>query len=682
MGTFWIVLAVIELLVIIAGVVIWLLGKKKNDAMVDNARQLAKGKLNLDDIPTSGNNSSEDVIANGLNLIKSNMLTFVESTKQNTVVLSDAIDRLTENMKANQEGTEMIANNTISVEERTSRQLEMVDDNKKVMESNSDQLNEIGNSMTEIGDLLGETAQMSNSGMESLDGYNKEMDIVSEDLNNINETLVKFNDQIQKVYEVGDFIVDISTQLKLLSFNASIEAARAGETGRGFAVVAGEMTGMSEQTKEGMDRISTILSEIMTSSSHVTESINKVTESFNNSKATFAEVNSSFRAIYSNSTQIQTKITDINKMFTVMEDNFEHSIDIADQLYESAKDINDTTQDIAAVSQEVTAEATQIGENTAALDDMLKGIRKLIGRFDTGVMPENNRSGKEIKIAMLSMNDNDFWYGVKRGANYAVKELAPFRTKVTFIPIMPAEGDDDEKVRGYIRDLIDQKYDAIIYPGFLGGVENVLEQARSKGVKLMTFNCDCANTKLRMACLKSDSIAQGALAAKSAAELIGKSGTVGILMGSDTIIGNVERRKGFIDTLGKYKSIKLAGEISVKDDGDDVYKKTKDFLSKNSDVQILFLTNGFPEDAARAVVDAGRKGKTKIVGFDLNPGLFPYIKNGAVGSIISQDSFGQGHDPIVLMYNHIAANTPFPGETISCRASVADASNIDELIEA
>ena len=56
MGTFWIILAVIELLVIIAGVVVWLLGKKKNDAMVDSARLLAKGKLNIDDSPTSVNN--------------------------------------------------------------------------------------------------------------------------------------------------------------------------------------------------------------------------------------------------------------------------------------------------------------------------------------------------------------------------------------------------------------------------------------------------------------------------------------------------------------------------------------------------------------------------------------------------------------------------------------------------
>ena len=58
-----------------------------------------------------------------------------------------------------------------------------------------------------------------------------------------------------------------------------------------------------------------------------------------------------------------------------------------------------------------------------------------------------------------------------------------------------------------------------------------------------------------------------------------------------------------------------------------------------------------------------------------------YIKNGSIGTIISQDSFGQGHDPIAMMYNHIVDRKPFPAEVISCRASVADASNIDDLIE-
>lgn len=681
MTVFWIVIAVIELIIIICGIVFSVINKKNQSVMVDNAQQLVKGRLNIDDIPVNGNKSNLDIVSSGLNLIKSNLLTFIEATKQNTVVLSDAIDRLSSNMEANLVGSKKIAKNTLRVEERTAKQLEMVQDNMAVIESNSAQIEEIGESMKLIAEMLKDTANISTEGMSNLEGYANEMDAVSKDLNNINSTLNRFNDQIQKVYEVGDFIVGISNQLKLLSFNASIEAARAGQAGKGFAVVADEMTDMSEQTRDGMERINAILSDIMQSSSGVTESIAKCTDTYNNSKSTFGEVTRSFTTINTNSIETQDKVNKISDMFTVMEGNSEQSKSLATQLYEAAHDINEMTGEIASISQEVSAEATQLGDNTVALDGMLAGIQRLLRRFDTGVLPTRNKPSKEIKIAMLSMFDNDFWYGVKRGANYALKELAELNAKVKFVPLIAGDTDFDEMVRGNIRSLIADGYDAIIYPGFLGGLDSVLEQAKAKGIKLMTFNCDCANPSLRLACLKSDSISQGEMAAKAAADLIGKNGQVGILMGDPSVIGNVERKQGFIDKISKYKGIKISGEVVVDDDGDDVYKKTKAWLEKDSTVQILFLTNGFPEDAARAVVDAKRSGKTMIIGFDLNPALFPYIKNGSIGTIISQDSFGQGHDPIVMMYNHIVDRKPFPAEVISCRASVADASNIDDLIE-
>ena len=681
MMTFWIVIAIIECLVIIGGVAVFFIRKRKQANMAENAQQIVKGKLNIDDIAVSSNKNDLDVMASGLNLIKSNLLTFIESTKQNTVVISDAVERLTASMKANQLGTEQIARNTMSVEEKTTEQLDMVQDNMAVIESNSAQLDEISNYVLNIKQMLEEMTKISHTGISDLEGYARQMDFVSKDLNNINDTLNQFNEQIKNVYTVGDFIVGISNQLKLLSFNASIEAARAGQAGKGFAVVADEMTQMSEQTKEGMDRISSILADIMHSSSSVTSSIVKCTETFNTSKQAFSEVNKSFRTINRNTSDIQNKIIEMNSMFDVMEGNAEHSKDIAVKLYDAAHDINEMTGEIASVSQEVTAEATMIGENTMALDGMLSGIQKLLLRFDTGVLPTYTKHEKKIKIAMLSMYDNDFWYGVKRGANYALKELESFNALVRFIPLLPGNGDFDEMVRNNIKSLINEDFDAIIYPGFLGGVDQVLDQARSKGIKLMTFNCDCNDTSKRVACVKSDSISQGEMAAKAAADLISKTGTVGILMGNPTVIGNVERKRGFADAIAKYKAIKVAGEVTVLDDGEDVYKKTKDWLQKNKDIQVLFLTNGFPEDAARAVVDAGAKGKTKVVGFDLTPALFPYIKNGVIGTIISQDSFGQGHDPIVLMYNYLVDKKPFENDTISCRASVANASNIDDLIE-
>ena len=235
MIVFWIIVSAIELLVIIAGTVFLMIDRKEKKVLSENARLLSRGKLNIDDIPVKGSVRDSDVIASSLNLIRSNLLSFIESTKQNTVILSDAVEKLSTSMRTNTEGNEHIANNTISVGERTEKQLEMVRDNISVVENNAQKLEEIASSMEEITQLLEKTAGISDSGIESLEGYNREMDVVSTDLNDINETLTRFNEQIRKVYEVGDFIIDISDQLKLLSFNASIEAARAGETGRGFA---------------------------------------------------------------------------------------------------------------------------------------------------------------------------------------------------------------------------------------------------------------------------------------------------------------------------------------------------------------------------------------------------------------------------------------------------------------
>ena len=411
---FLIVIAIIELLVIVAGILYWKRTISRQQVLVDNAAQLVKGKLDIDDIPISGKGDNTEVIASGFNSIKANLLTFVETTKQNVVVLSDAVDMLTNSMRANQTGNEQIANNTMEVDEKTIRQLELVQDNLSVVEENAVSMEEAIKQMEIITDMLKETASVSSSGMGNLEGYAKDMEIVSDDLNAINITLTEFNDDIKKVSEVGDFIIGISNQLKLLSFNASIEAARAGQAGKGFAVVADEMTGMSEKTKEGMDRISSILSGITESSASVAQSIAKCTDTYNKSKETFEEVNTSFRAINAHATDIQGKIVDINRMFGVIASNAEKSKNVAENLHDTARNISEKTSEIASVSQEVTAKSLQIGSNTEALSDMVDSIRRMLKRFDTGMVPSEQGKGKSVKIALIAMADNEFWYGVRR----------------------------------------------------------------------------------------------------------------------------------------------------------------------------------------------------------------------------------------------------------------------------
>ena len=207
-----------------------------------------------------------------------------------------------------------------------------------------------------------------------------------------------------------------------------------------------------------------------------------------------------------------------------------------------------------------------------------------------------------------------------------------------------------------------------------------MTRARDEGIKLMTFNCDSENKMLREACFWADSFSQGVVAGKAAAEAVNKEGTVGILMGRTNVLGNVDRNRGFRDYLRNIKGVKIAEEVSVDDDANDVYTKTVEWLGREKDIKVLFLTNGFLEAAARAIVDAGMEGQTSVIGFDICPELIPYVQSGVIYTVINQDAFGQGHDPIVYMYNHVVDNVPYPSEYISARSSIVDKRNVSDLL--
>lgn len=648
--------------------------------IVEASSKIVHGKLNVDDIKVGERKNTSNIIGGSVNAIKSNLMTFVEATKGNVITLSDAIDVLLKSADANQMGNEQIAKGVTNVAEKTTEQFELVKDNLELIEANNAQMADAENSVQSVQTMLNATVSNCQEGVAHLEGYERDMGEMSNELSNIDQILTGFNADIKKIEEVGDFIINISNQLKLLALNASIEAARAGQAGKGFSVVADEMNEMSSKTKDGIEVINNIVREIIESSEQVNESIRACVETYNKSTGAFEQVNSSFRSIDKQSGEIRNMMAEVSKKFDVMANNTVETKDKATRLFDTSQAISESTSEMAAVSQEVAAESNQIAAHTEKLGNMLKGIQGLLGQYNTAIVPTTKKRSKPVKLMLFSMYDNEFWYGVGRGANYAAKELEAVGGVAEYVPIIPtAENGMGDQVIGAMERAINGGFDGVIFPGWMD-MQGYGVKAVERGLKVMVYNSDCPPEIERVACLCPDPTEPGRISAQAVAKNLGKKGKVAVLHGDLEVATNSERIESFKSELKKYKGIEIVDEILVVDNEEDVYSKAMECLRNHKDVQALFITNGFPCVVAKAIEDSKMVGKVQIYAFDPDPEVNANIKKGIVACAVGQDSFGQGHDPVIWLYNHLAGGEPFPSDIIHCRVSVVDRSNVDSLI--
>ncbi len=659
--------------VLIAVLLILILRFFKAISLVDhNANILSQGKLNISDIITDKTKGLETLTI-AFNDMKRNLLSFIESTKSNVIILSDAVDKVTKSLDMSYKGNEHIASNMNTVAEKAQEQLKIVKDTLERIQEVSVRTNSITTSLANIEDFVENTVQMAEAGSGHLDKYNEQMDVISTNLTDTASFIDNLNTHLKEIDQVNGLIINITEQLKLLSLNSAVEAARAGEAGRGFVVVAQEMNKLSAATRDSIGQINKLLTNILSSNAKVSDSIGNCLNSFNISKEIFGSVKDSFYTINKNANILNEDMKKVYEESRLIDENTKGINERGLTLHDASNEISSITQDVAAVTEEELAENEEINNQALSLQNMLSSIERLLKRYKTSVVPVSQTSQKRLKIAMLSPLDHPFWQGVRQGALYAQNELKAKNVDVEYIGFDRV----DDRFNNTFREKIDAGYDGIIGPGFISGIEEHVAAAGRKNIPVIAFNCDFKEGTKRLSYFGPDITASGTMAGELIAKASDGEGEYAIIRGSLTTSINQVRRDAVTELLSKKKKIKLVAELEAELSDDVVYKSTKETLGKFPNIKVLVIFNGGIPGAARAIKELNMVGKTKIVCFDYDNAVIDLIKEGIVFAAMGQDPFGQGHDPIISLYNYLVAGEK-PESTMYTRTEIIDIRSVNE----
>ena len=176
------------------------------------------------------------------------------------------------------------------------------------------------------------------------------------------EVAVENSRSVDKINELTNEILGISSQTNLLALNASIEAARAGEAGRGFAVVADEIRDLAERSKNTANNIQQI-------SGLVTEAVEELAE---NANGMLLFIDGTVIADYD-------KLVDVANQYYADADKLDSMMDVIEgksvELENNITSINEGIDGINTAVEESAQGITMVADNTSSLVDMLGSIR-------------------------------------------------------------------------------------------------------------------------------------------------------------------------------------------------------------------------------------------------------------------------------------------------------------------
>ncbi|SDF87211.1 methyl-accepting chemotaxis protein [Thermoanaerobacter thermohydrosulfuricus] len=292
----------------------------------------------------------------------------INAEKQSEEVMNYAVnirnksEENTMNITSSKQGLEDLVNGINIISENINEVAESI---TKVSETNENLSQVSDKLMRDMNEAMMKIKEIEENANRQGEEVKSLIESLQESLENSKNTSKQLNELDKRMGGIKDIlysISDIAEQTNLLALNAAIEAARAGENGRGFAVVAEEIRKLAAQSTESVERIGEIIESL---TQFTRNTVDNVIKNIDNSTKASQEVNKVLD-ISDQTKEGFDKVADIISEISVAAEETAVS---SSQTLQAMKNVMSASQNISAQVEELLASSEQLLAEINVVDE-------------------------------------------------------------------------------------------------------------------------------------------------------------------------------------------------------------------------------------------------------------------------------------------------------------------------
>lgn len=209
--------------------------------------------------------------------------------------------------------------------------------------------------------------------------------------------------------------------------------------------------------------------------------------------------------------------------------------------------------------------------------------------------------------------------------------------------------------------------------------DEVIQKALDKGIPVISFNNDDANTpNARLAYIGAHERQVGYALGKAMQQYFKKGDHVVIPEEVPGMSYAVNRSAGIIDAM---KEVGVTTEeLDAGYERAETTRRTSAYLMGHPETKGILCVGGLTTEVSGMVVeDMNLQGKVVVGGFDLLPNTGPAIKKGITKAVIDQQPYLQGYYTVIQLA--MMKYGKFAAFDIDTGRGIVDASNVDEVLD-